>query len=185
MKKAKKYFLRILFAGYLAASFLSIGNCSSGNDEGRISYDSLVQNKTNLLNFLKEKYDAGLFDASAGDINPDVIGKIIDRRIILDTVIIGTRSENGKHFLRTKLKSSGSNDIFAEISCSREVLDKFRFSKSSCAFVVAKILSVNVKTIPAELDSLNNNPTGLLLLRNAMLTGECISYNEYRDPASV
>lgn len=185
MKTVIKYFSRLLFAAYIAVSLISLNNCGTKDGEGRISFEKLVSQKAELINYLKEKYDAELFTNSLRDLKPEYLKSIVGTNMVLDTLVIGTREENGKYFLKTRIKSEGKANIFAEFGCEKSVVEKFAHSKSSSALIVAKINSVNISMIPAELDTVNSNSTQMVFLRNALVAGDCISYNEYRDPGSV
>jgi hypothetical protein len=173
VKLSGKIFSGGLLLAYIAVSLITLSNCTKRNDSS--TNDQLRSSKKNIANLLLLKYDAEIFDINSK--------QILSKPVLLDSLLIGVSYKKGNYFLRAQIKTGSDIKYFAELKCSKEIIELYNQTKSNFAFIAAKIDRIDDLSLVAEADSLDGKSAQFNLGKSILLGGECLALAEI--PTSV
>jgi hypothetical protein len=171
----KKLLKRILHAafnllvlGYVGFSLFSLSGCSKKNED--FSYREQQSQHDQTIKLFAENFNAAIFNCNTRS--------IINKTIILDTLIIGVRNQGNKFVIKARITGDCDKKYFAELNCSKEIAEKFYSTKSNYAVIAAKISGITDCDLVAEVDSLDGKASQMELGNAVLLTGECLALAE-------
>ncbi|MFA7229342.1 MAG: hypothetical protein WC061_09930, partial [Melioribacteraceae bacterium] len=144
MKSLFEIAVNALLPAYILISLITLPHCT-GRDESTAG--RLKSAKQYSANLLLQKFDARLFNINSGD--------ILNRPVVLDTLMMGIFRKDGQDFLRAEVRCGGDKKYYAELRCGSEIINAYRRTKSNSAFLVAKISRIDDCAVVAEADSLD------------------------------
>ena len=147
MKAAKKI-LQIALLGYFAlVMYTTINIPSFFIKSSHETYN--YSKKLDVIRELAESHDAFLLDDSIQSFSQEYQSKILNKRVILDSTIIGTEIENGDYFVKVDLGADRHGRIFAKLSCDKTLYNAINEFIFHDALLIADISQINIS------DSLN------------------------------
>lgn len=168
LKKIFKAVLHSVVLVYIAFSIFSLSACSKKGEES--FFDKQMNARGKIARALLQKYDAQMFPCS--------LQEIFSKPVIMDTVIIGIKENNGDYFIHAKVNTSCNKKYFANLKCDKEIIEQFNHTKSNYAFIAAKITKAIDYNLTAEADSLEGQKSQLNLGNAVLLNGECLALAE-------
>lgn len=153
---------------YFAVSLITLSNCTKTDDF--TTGDRLNSAKQKIASLLLQKFDAEILNINSK--------QILNRPVVLDSTLIGIIENGGQYFLRAEVKLKNSKKYFAELKCSREIVDSYYRTKSNSAFIAARISRIDDCSMFAEADSLDRNLSQFNLGKSILLSGECLALME-------
>ena len=153
---------------YIAFSLFSLSACSKHDDV--FTFEKQLSQKRITAANLLANFNAEMFECADKE--------ILNKPVVLDSIILGIKKSGDDYFIKAKVKSSCEKKYFAELKCSEEIADQFNHTKSNSAYLAAKILKIDGVNMVAEADSLNGSNTELQLGNVYLLTGECLALAE-------
>ena len=167
-KKISRLILGSLFLGYIAFSLITLPACSGKKDGS--SYELQLANKNDTAKQLIRKFGAELF---AGNISG-----IQNKTVVLDSIVLGIKESSGDYYIKARVKSGRSDKYYAELKCTKEIAEQFHYTKSSAAYLAAKIKRVDSYNLIAEADSIDGSKSDLHIGKIILLSGECLALAE-------
>jgi len=167
-KRLSRILLFVLFSVYLGFSLISLTGCGKGND--RLSFEQQIDKRSHAVRVLEEKFAAKRFKCTSQN--------LINKIIILDTLILGIRKDHNDYIIRAKINGGCNKKYFAELTCSKDVADQFNETKSNYSILAAKIDKVLESNVLAEVDSLGGEESHFNIGNAVLLTGECLALAE-------
>ena len=165
LRKITGWIINSLILFYLAFSLFSLTSCSKKN-EG-IDYEEQKNFRSHTIKLLEEKFDAKLLTAG--------VNKIVNKNLVLDSTVLSIKKVNDEYFIKARINANCDKKYFADLKCSREIIDAFNKSKSNYVIMAAKIFQVIEYNVIAESDSLSGEKSSLNLGNAVLLTGECLA----------
>lgn len=171
MKNFIKYFLRILFPGYILFSFFTLTNCSKNSEDDGQSYSKLLGHIKLTEQKLIQEFHAGTFNCN--DIN-----SLLNQKVILDSTIISViKIEDGNYF-KALINNPCNRKIYAILKCSQKAVCDYESFKSNRAFLVAFISKIESINRIAEADSLDGRTNFINENNSILLTADCLALAE-------
>jgi len=122
------------------------------------------------LTYLSSKYDCGLLSFRDDDIAIPKLASLLDKNIIIDTVITGHYLENGQYFI--KARSNYGHSFSFAVKCSREMLNSILGSHEKHFLMAVKVNSLKTKQQIVELDSIDERSIFVKNGTQIILSGE-------------
>lgn len=169
----KNFYLQIpkvFLLVYTIFSLATLSHCTK--DSGEYSALEKIKNANTLkLQILSDEFDAVHFDCSS-------ISSILNKNIVLDTLLIGMQKQKDCYLLKAKVKCDSQKEIFAELKCTKEIYQQYERTKSNNLLIAAKIISYAETNILADVDSLSERKKQIDLGKTILFSGECLALLE-------
>ncbi|NVN96621.1 MAG: hypothetical protein HXX18_15225 [Bacteroidetes bacterium] len=166
LKKVKDVLLFVVAIFYSLFCFLTLPKCC---DESNTNYSTSQRLDVSMINSIKsleEKYEAEYCDYSS---------KIkIGSKIVMDTNIVSVKYKNGSYFIKAIVNCFDNKNVFAEMSCSKVIAEKFQLTKTNKLLLVGEISTIEQESLISEADSLSGEIFPINNGLSLLISGTCL-----------
>lgn len=169
MRKSSGLILKLVVVFYA----LILTFCNSNENNTPISKKSYE-----VYSSLTQEYDAILLSDHDFNFTNDLLSTLIERPVVMDTVVIGAYHKHDKFYLKTFVSTGKDAAVCALLNCSEEIYNEYLYSGLTSFIIAAKITKIETGFLLADCETIDNDFITLYAGNEMLLTGDCIALCE-------
>ncbi|MBI9072187.1 MAG: hypothetical protein JEY94_11350 [Melioribacteraceae bacterium] len=161
----------------IVSGILILLSCSK-NKTDSLPHNQMYSFNSKVEKSLLSKYDALLLPGSDPKIFNDYLNKLFANSIVIDTTIIDFQKTYAGYKLIAESKKDFGEKIILTLECTKDQFEKYQKFKCQSAYIAASINMINKQEVFADIDTLSNEKSLLILGKEILLAGTCLEIIE-------
>ncbi len=178
LKNPSQLLLKLIIILY---SFL-LTYCNYENDEYTYYENSIHNEKSRLISELKSKYNGKTLVDTTDKFTLNYQSKLLEKIVVIDTVIKGLEEKDGVYFLQAKITSDTSFFLIVNVECNRDLFQKIKRFKNPGALMVVAISKIDKLSFQTEIESIDKEHNLMRDDQAIILKGICLDIYKHPSP---
>jgi hypothetical protein len=176
MSRTPNIFLKTAIISY--AILLTLCN---PNDKAPPSHE---RSSSEISTSLSQKHNGILLSKLSLDYTDELLKTILEKPVVMDTVIIGTINRGGKYFFKAIINNTPAK-IFALLQCSKDIYRSYLVSGLTSFIVTADITRVQTSDISFDFETIDHELLTFNAGKEVILTGTCLEMLENPERKNI